>query len=152
MLLKKSELYHIQIHSLKKKYLIDLSHLFSSMALINEIMNTPLLFIINTCVVLLWVFAASIMSSLLQSCNQHFRGFTYPLVFDCWLLDHVIYLKLRKKVLFLSWANSQNDNYFHSKWSLTRNLCKTFSLVPSKNPVTRENWDKLSVYFSIFEW
>ena len=85
MALNSAAHYLIQIHSLKKKYLIDLSHLFSSMALINEIMNTPLLFIINTCVVLLWVFAASIMSSLLQSCNQHFRGFTYPLVFDCWI-------------------------------------------------------------------
>ena len=29
-------------------------------------------------------------------------------------------------------------------------MCKIFSLVPSKNLVTRENWDKLSVYFSIF--
>ena len=31
-------------------------------------------------------------------------------------------------------------------------MCKIFSLIPSKNPVTRENWDKLSVNFSIFEW
>ena len=28
-------------------------------------------------------------------------------------------------------------------------MCKIFSLVSSKNPVTRENWDKLSVCFSI---
>ena len=33
-----------------------------------------------------------------------------------------------------------------------RNMCKIFALVPSKKPVIRENWDKLSVYFSIFEW
>ena len=31
-------------------------------------------------------------------------------------------------------------------------MLKIFSLVPSKKPVTRENWGKLSVYFSIFEW
>ena len=31
-------------------------------------------------------------------------------------------------------------------------MCKIFSLVPSKKPFTRENWDKLSVYFSSFEW
>jgi hypothetical protein len=30
-------------------------------------------------------------------------------------------------------------------------MCKIFSLVPSKKPVTRENLDKLCVYFSIFE-
>ena len=28
-------------------------------------------------------------------------------------------------------------------------MCKEF---PSKKPATREIWDKLSVYFSIFEW
>ena len=28
-------------------------------------------------------------------------------------------------------------------------MCQIFSLDPSKKPVTRENWDKLSVYFSI---
>jgi hypothetical protein len=33
-----------------------------------------------------------------------------------------------------------------------RNICNKFSLVPSKKPVTRENWDKLSVYFSNFLW
>ena len=33
-----------------------------------------------------------------------------------------------------------------------RNVCKIFSLVPSKKPVTRENCNKLSVSFSIFEW
>ena len=33
-----------------------------------------------------------------------------------------------------------------------RNMCKIFSLVPSKKPVIRENWDKLSVYFTIFKW
>ena len=31
-----------------------------------------------------------------------------------------------------------------------RNMFKIFSLIPSKK--TRGNWDKLSVYFSIFEW
>ena len=29
-------------------------------------------------------------------------------------------------------------------------MCKIFSLVPSKKALTRENWDKLSVHFSIF--
>ena len=36
--------------------------------------------------------------------------------------------------------------------SKARNMCKIFSLIPSKKPATRENWDKLSVYFLIFEW
>ena len=31
-------------------------------------------------------------------------------------------------------------------------MCKILSLVPSKKTVTREDWDKLNVYFSIFEW
>ena len=31
-------------------------------------------------------------------------------------------------------------------------MCKIFSLVPSKKPVVRENWDKQSVYISNFEW
>ena len=30
-------------------------------------------------------------------------------------------------------------------------MWKIFFLVPSKKPATRENWDKLSVYFSLFE-
>ena len=34
------------------------------------------------------------------------RWSTCPLVAFCWLLDHVTYIKLRKKYLF---ANSQND-------------------------------------------
>ena len=38
------------------------------------------------------------------------------------------------------------------KAAKARNMCKIFSLVPSKKPPTRENWEKLSVYFSIFEW
>ena len=29
-------------------------------------------------------------------------------------------------------------------------MCKMFSLLPSKKPVTREDWDKLPIYFSIF--
>ena len=32
-----------------------------------------------------------------------------------------------------------------------QNMCKIFSLIPSKN-VTREKWDKQCVYYSIFEW
>ena len=31
-----------------------------------------------------------------------------------------------------------------------RNICKIFSLIPSKKPPTREKLNKLSVYFSIF--
>ena len=33
---------------------------------------------------------------------------------------------------------------------MVQNMCKIFSLVPSKKPVTKENWEKISVYFSIF--
>ena len=36
--------------------------------------------------------------------------------------------------------------------SLAQNMWKLFSLIPSEKHVTRENWDKLNVYFSIFEW
>ena len=31
---------------------------------------------------------------------------------------------------------------------MAQNMWKIFHLVPSKKPLTRENWDKLSVYFS----
>ena len=41
---------------------------------------------------------------------------------------------------------------FLVRGSKARNMRKIFSLVPSKKPVTREKWDKLSVYSSIFEW
>ena len=34
--------------------------------------------------------------------------------------------------------------------TLAQNMCKIFSLFPSKQLVNRENRDKLSVYFSIF--
>ena len=36
--------------------------------------------------------------------------------------------------------------------SKARNMYKIFSLIPSKKPVTRENWDKLRVHISLFEW
>ena len=32
---------------------------------------------------------------------------------------------------------------FHLERLKARNMCKIFSLIPSKRPVTRENWDKL---------
>ena len=38
------------------------------------------------------------------------------------------------------------------KMFMAQNMCAIFSLVPSKKPVTRKKWEKLSVYFSIFEW
>ena len=48
-----------------------------------------------------------------------------------------------------SWTTFSASKYkFFSKVSNNaRNMCKLFSLVPSKRLVTRENWDKLSVYF-----
>ena len=50
--------------------------------------------------------------------TNRIRCSTCPLVFGCWELSHVIFLMLRKKELLAqSWANSQNDNCFHSKLS-----------------------------------
>ena len=51
-------------------------------------------------------------------------------------------------------TNNGWTQIFHEIYAITqvRNMCKIFSLMPSKNPPTRENWDKLSVYFSIFLW
>ena len=50
------------------------------------------------------------------------------------------------------WEQSQKifiENASHYKaW----NMHKIFSLVLSEKLPTRENWDKLSVHFSIFEW
>ena len=31
-------------------------------------------------------------------------------------------------------------------------MCKNFSLIATKKPLTRRKWDKVSIYFSIFEW
>ena len=51
---------------------------------------------------------------------NHFRWSTFPLCSFSWLLNHVIQLMLRKNYCYVTfwqnWANSQNDNYFHSKW------------------------------------
>ena len=47
---------------------------------------------------------------------SHFNGIrlarcsTSVLLFGCWLMNHVIYLKLRQNVK--DWTNSQNDNFF----------------------------------------
>ena len=60
-------------------------------------------------------------------------------------------IKIARITLFLSswlWANMSSGCIMARAW----NMCKTFSLVPSKKLVTRENWDKLNVYFSTFEW
>ena len=58
---------------------------------------------------------------------------------------------------YLTYDDSHTDRHkytrvLHSSWSLeyrARNMWKIFSLVSSEKHVTRENWDKLSVYFSI---
>ena len=47
--------------------------------------------------------------------ENRFRCSACPLVFGCWELSHMIFLNMTKKELLASWANSQNDNYFHSK-------------------------------------
>ena len=52
---------------------------------------------------------------------------------------------------FLSFGNLRTLHRWRMLFQV-RNMCKIFSLIPSKKPPTRENWDKLSVYFSIFEW
>ena len=31
-------------------------------------------------------------------------------------------------------------------------MCKNFSLIATKKPLTRRKWDIVSIYFSIFEW
>ena len=47
------------------------------------------------------------------------------LVFFRWLLDHVIYLKLRKNNSWQSWENTQNGNYFQSNsvWVVILKIC-----------------------------
>ena len=66
-----------------------------------------------------------------------------------WNMCNCFSCKVHLSFLHFCWGT-----WGKSKWCKTRarNMCKIFSLVPSKNPVTRENWDKLSVHFSIFEW
>ena len=44
------------------------------------------------------------------------------------------------------------DSDWISEGSQARNMCTIFSLVPSKKPVTTENWDKLNVYVWVFVW
>ena len=42
---------------------------------------------------------------------------TSMIVYFTWLLNHMIYIKMRKKIVVTSWANSQNCNHFLPKWS-----------------------------------
>ena len=46
---------------------------------------------------------------------------TFLLVFCCWLLIHVIYLK--KKLFANFWVSVQNDNYSDSKWQPRLDFC-----------------------------
>ena len=71
---------------------------------------------------------------------------TFPLVFGFWELIHVIFLKLRKKELL---ANSQYDNYFHSKphprTILSGNSCHFMNLFSFANSflflrITKITW------------
>ena len=50
--------------------------------------------------------------------SSFFRWSTCRLGLFNWLLNLVIYLKLIKKYCSYQLSNSQNDNYFHSKWRL----------------------------------
>ena len=63
-------------------------------------------------------------------------------------------ISVKFKLQIYKQINQSHLNIFplHFLSSMVRNMCEIFSLVPSKKPVTRENWEKLSVYFSIFEF
>ena len=58
---------------------------------------------------------------------------------------------LLSKTQFICKQNGSSWN--KEKLPLKWNVCvKYFLSFYQKKPVTRENWDKLSVYFTIFEW
>ena len=61
------------------------------------------------------IYSQKIIGRLAPKDQQEFRVVYISSSF--WLLDHVTYLKLRKKKCLQSRSNLQNDNYFHSKWS-----------------------------------
>ena len=62
----------------------------------------------------------------------------------------IIYGKSIIYVFFISWGCIL-DKKVRSQ-HMARNMCKIFSLVPSKKPVNRENWDKLSLYLLFNFW
>ena len=79
--------------------------------------------------------------------------------------DHLVWLKknTRRTLFMLSLFGVENFYmqcccFLRWLWdifemALRPRICvKYFLSFPQKKPVTRENWDKLSVYFSIFEW
>ena len=43
-------------------------------------------------------------------------------IFGCWLLSCDISQAETKIILVKSWTNSQNDNYFHTRWRFFKNL------------------------------
>ena len=47
--------------------------------------------------------------------------------------------------------NTQLFVFFDDMLTMAWNICKIFSRVPPKKSITRDKWDKLSIYFSIFE-
>ena len=61
------------------------------------------------------IYSQKIIGRLAPKDQQEFR--VVYIFSSFWLLNHVTYLKLRKKKCLQSRANLQNDNYFHSKWS-----------------------------------
>ena len=82
-------------------------------------------------------------------------------MFPLFPLQSIIKITLANINTFFRKFKISNDNiskatkyYWFCKKSLLRPvICvKKNSLVPSEKLVTRENWDKLSVYFSTFEW
>ena len=74
-----------------------------------------------------------ICNSLKTSTNFTLWWSTCHLGFFSWLLDHVIYPKLRKNYCFQCRENSQNDNYFASKRQprtiLSENSCQFVNLL-----------------------
>ena len=48
-----------------------------------------------------------------------------------------------------SWCARHGCTVYRTVSSKARNLWKIFPVIPSEKPVIRENWDKLSIYFSI---
>ena len=73
-----------------------------------------------------------------NSRGVYFKWSTSVQVVGCWLFDHVIYLKLRRKITVAKTEKIfKNDNYFHSKWQLLTILseinCHFVNLVRFEN-------------------
>ena len=72
-------------------------------------------------------------------------------IWDLKDLSEVVFSALFRAVIHFQIRRGSFLNLWIPRRIKARIMCKTFSLVPSKKPVTRENWDKLSVFFSIFK-